>query len=97
MKRYITKAGEYLGKGLDRVYEPVCRRINGVMEAKAALAVGVGLELAGIGQILHSAAVSHNSLEIALGSVFVAGGSLFLGAGYKYLHGFESQSLNKPK
>ena len=90
MKKYLTKAGEYLGKSLDRIYEPVCRRINNAMEARAALVVGVGLELAGFGQILHGAAVRHNPLEIALGSVFVAGGSLFLGAGYKYLHAPES-------
>lgn len=90
MNRYLTKAGEYLGKGLDRIYEPVCRRINDVMEAKAALVVGTGLELAGMGQILHSAAVSKNPLEIAVGSVFIVGGSFFLGAGYKYLHGSES-------
>ncbi len=90
MKRYLIKEREYIGEILDRVYEPVCRRINDAIEARAGLVVGAGLELAGIGQILHGAAVSHNSLEIALGSVFVAGGSLFLGAGYKYLHAPES-------
>ena len=90
MNKYLTKGGEYLGRVLDRIYEPVCRKINDAMEAKAALLIGGGLELAGAGQILHGAAVSHNSLEIVLGGVFVAGGSFFLAAGYKYLYGSEN-------
>lgn len=85
MNRYLIKAGEYLGTGLNRVYEPVCHKISEGMEAKTALIIGAGLELVGTGQLLHGAVLSPNSLEIILGSVFVLGGLPFLGtAATKY-------------